>query len=65
MEQIFSTREILEAVPSIQASMTKGALEDLTACLHYSDDWDPEDNGIWDDIYNDPKVVAPPSTATH
>jgi hypothetical protein len=38
IEQIFSTREILDAVPSIQASMTKGVLEDLTACLHYSDD---------------------------
>jgi hypothetical protein len=66
IEQIFSTREILEAVPSIQAAMTRGALEDLTACLHYSDDWDPEDNGVWDDIiYDDPKIVAPPSTATH
>jgi hypothetical protein len=63
--QIFSTIEILEAVPSIQAAMTKGALEDLTTCLHYSDDWDPKDNGVWDDIYNDPKVVADLSTASH
>jgi hypothetical protein len=65
MEQIFSTREILDAVPSIQAAMTEGALEDLTTCLHYSDDWDPKGDGVWDDIYDDPKVVAPPSTATH
>jgi hypothetical protein len=28
IDQIFSTREILDAVPSIQAAMTKGALED-------------------------------------
>jgi hypothetical protein len=63
MEQIFSKREILEAVPSTQAAMTKGALEDLTTCLHYSNDWDPEDDGVWDDIYNDPKVVAPTSLA--
>ena len=63
--QIFSTREILDAVPSIQAAMTKGPLEDLTTCLHYSDDWDPVHNGVWDDIYDDAKVVAPPSTATH
>jgi hypothetical protein len=40
IDQIFSTREILDAVPSIQAAMTKGVLEDLTTCLHYSDDWD-------------------------
>jgi hypothetical protein len=65
IEQIFSTREILKAVPSIQAAMTKGVLEDLTTCLHYSNNWDPEDSGIWDDIYNDPKVVAHQSTATH
>jgi hypothetical protein len=63
--QIFSTREILDAVPSIQAAMTKSALQDLTTCLHYSDDWDPKDNGVWDDIYYDAKVVAPPSTASH
>jgi hypothetical protein len=38
IDQIFSTREILDAVPSILAAMTKGALQDLTTCLHYSDD---------------------------
>ena len=45
--------------------MTKAALEDLTTCLHYSDDWDPECGGDWDAIYDDPKVVAPPGTADH
>jgi hypothetical protein len=67
IDQIFSTREILDDVPSIpiQAAMTKGASEDLTTCLHYSDDWDPEDDGVWGDIYDDAKVVAHPSTATH
>jgi len=65
IEQIFSTREIMYAIPSIQASMPKNALEDLTTCLHYSDDWDPKDDGVWDDIYDDPKVVAVPGTATH
>jgi hypothetical protein len=38
--QKFSTGEIFDAVPSIQASMTRNSLEDLTTCLHYSDDWD-------------------------
>jgi hypothetical protein len=37
IEQIFCTREIFNAVPSIQASMTK-TLEDLTGCLCYSND---------------------------
>jgi hypothetical protein len=61
IDQILSTIEIMDAIPSIQASMTKGALEDLTTCLHYSDDWDPKHNGVWDDIYDDPKVVFHPS----
>ena len=52
----------MDAVPSIQASMPKGALEDLTSCLHYSDNWDPGDGGVWDDTYDDPKVIADPST---
>ena len=52
----------MDAVPSIQASTPKGALEDLTSCLYYSDNWDPEDGGVWDDIYDDPKVVADLST---
>ena len=63
IEQIFCTRDIFNAVPSIKAAMTKGALEDLTACLHYSDDW--ESDGDWDDIYDDIKVEADPSTASH
>jgi hypothetical protein len=63
INQIFCTREIFNAIPSIQAAMTKNALEDLTGCLHYSDDWDCD--GVWDDLYPDPKVVAEPFTASH
>jgi hypothetical protein len=65
IEQIFSTREIFDCVPSIQAAMTKGALEDLTTCLHYSEDWDVDDDQNWDDIYKDVKVEAAASTASH
>jgi hypothetical protein len=64
IEQIFSTGEVFDAVPSIQAAMTKGELEDLTACLYYSDDLEIYD-GNWDDIYKDVKVEADPSTASH
>jgi hypothetical protein len=49
IEQIFCSREFFNAVPPIQAAMpSKNALEDLTVCLHYSDDWDCKDD--WDDI---------------
>jgi hypothetical protein len=59
--QIFSTRDIFNAIPSIQASMTKNCLEDLTTHLHYSDDWECDCD--WDLIYPDPKVEAEPGTA--
>jgi hypothetical protein len=36
--------------------MPKNALEDLTVCLHYSEDWERDDD--WDDIYDNPKVEA-------
>ena len=65
IDQIFSTREMLDDVPLIQAAMTEDALEDSTTCLHYSNNWDPKDDGVWEGIYDDPKAVADPSTATH
>ena len=51
--------------PFYQASMTKNAMEDMTSCLHYSDDWEFMGDGDWDDIYDDPQVLANPSTASH
>ena len=65
INQMFCTREIFNAVPPIQESMPKNALEDMTSCLHYSDDWDPMGDLDWDEVYDDPKVIAPPHTARH
>jgi hypothetical protein len=56
IEQIFCTREIFDAVPSIQASITENTLEDLTGCLHSSDDWELMGAPNWDDIYVIPKL---------
>jgi hypothetical protein len=47
IDQIFPPREILDAVPSIQAAMTKGAIEDLTTCLHYSENWDSKEKMVF------------------
>jgi hypothetical protein len=63
MNQIFCSREFFNAVPPIQEAMPKNALEDFTVCLHYSNDWGCTNN--WDDIYDDPKVEADASMATH
>jgi hypothetical protein len=45
--------------------MTKNTMEDMTSCLHYSDDWQFMGDGDWDDVYDDPQVLADPSTASH
>jgi hypothetical protein len=45
--------------------MTKNAMEDLTGCLHYSDDWELMGDGVWADTYPDPKVEDDESTAVH
>ena len=43
---------VVDGVPlMIQAAMTKGASEDLTTCLHYSDNWDPKDDMVFGMIY--------------
>jgi hypothetical protein len=57
--------KLTNAVPLIQASMTKNAPEDLTACLHYSADWEVMGDGVCGDTYDDPKVEANASTAKH
>jgi hypothetical protein len=44
--------------------MTKNTLEVLTGCLHYSDDWEVMGDDNWD-IYDDVKVEADVSTASH
>jgi hypothetical protein len=40
-------------------------MEDLTSCLHYSDNWELMGDGIWSDTYDDPKAIADPFTAVH
>jgi hypothetical protein len=65
INQIFCTREIFNAVPSIQASTTKNTMEDLTSCLYYSDDWELMGDGVWGDTYDDSKMIADPFTAVH
>ena len=49
----------------IQASIVKNAMEDMTDCLHYADDWIMTGNGNWGDTYPDPKVEADTSIAAH
>jgi hypothetical protein len=56
LNRSFVQENYSNAVPPIQESMPNNALEDLTICLQYSDDWECNDD--WNDIYDDPKVEA-------
>jgi hypothetical protein len=46
IEQIFSTGDIMDAVPLIREAMIKSALQYLTTCMYYSDSLEPEDGGV-------------------
>ena len=61
-KQAFSTREWLNAIAPIQASMTLDAMEDFSRFLHFADDWDDEE---WESDYNDVKVEPSDNTAQH
>jgi hypothetical protein len=40
-------------------------MRELTRCLHYTDDWDEEEDVEWETLYTDPKVEAQDGTAQH
>ena len=62
--QAFSSREVFNAVEPIKNSMTLNAVQDLKRCLHFSDDWEDDDDD-WDEEYTDCKIEAPDGTAQH
>jgi hypothetical protein len=43
--------------------MPLDAMKDLTRCLHYTDDWEEEEDVEWETVYTDPKVEAQDGTA--
>ena len=40
-------------------------MQELTRYLHYTDDWEEEEDGEWETLYTDPKVEAQDWTAQH
>ena len=64
IEDTWSTRETLYAIPMAAESMPRAAFQDIHRCLHFADDWDEPDDVEWDDVYLDDKYKSP-KTAKH
>ena len=62
---MFSTREIFDAVEPVKNSMPQSAMEDLSRCLHFADDWEDAEDEEWEQKYNDIKEEAVDTTARH
>jgi len=63
--RMFSTRNVFDAVEPVKSCMPLDAMKDLTRCLHYTDDWDLEEDDQWETLYTDPKIEAHDATAEH
>ena len=64
--QMFSTREIFDAVEPVKNSLTLDAMKDLSRCLHFAEDWEEEeDDEEWEEKYSDGKEEAVDTTARH
>ena len=59
------TRDTIFAVPPVKESMTQDAYKDIYRCMHFSDDWDEEEDIAWDDVYADNKYEPSPDAAKH
>ena len=63
--QMFSTREIFDAVEPVKNSLTLDAMKDLRRYLHFADDGEEEEEEEWEETYGDSKEEAPDTTARH
>ena len=45
--------------------MPLDAMKDLTRCLHYTNDWDLEEDNQWETLYTNPKIEAHNETRDH
>ena len=63
--RMFSTRNIFDAIEPVKSCMPLDAMKDLTRCLHYTNDWDLEEDNQWETLYTNPKIEAHNETRDH
>ncbi len=64
IEETWSTRESFDAVGAVKDSIPKDAYIDMYRCMHFSDDWELEDEE-WDEIFEDKKYNPSPDCEKH
>ena len=66
IDETWSTRESLRSIGAVKDSMPQDAYKDIYRCMHFSDDWEEEEENVaWDSVYDDPKYAPSPDAAKH
>jgi len=64
VEQIWSTRDALDAIETIKSSMCQDAWKDMSRCIHFADDWEDDDER-WNENYPAERCAPSPQRARH
>eukprot|EP00956_Cyclotella_meneghiniana_P043310 scaffold263758_cov139-Cyclotella_meneghiniana.AAC.1 len=68
IEETWSSRESIDHIAPAAESMPKDAYIDMYRCMHFSDDWEVDENGeeaYWEDIHEDPRYEPSPEVERH
>jgi hypothetical protein len=69
IEETWSTRESLDHVGAAAECMPKDAYIDMYRCMHFSDDWEVNDDGsgetYWEDMFQDELFEPSPEVEKH
>ena len=69
IEDTWSTREPLKHVHTAVESMPKNAYIDMYRCMHFSDDWEVNEDGsgetYWEDVFEDARYGSSPDVERH
>ena len=63
IDNMWSVREILDAVPCVKEWLPQDAYKGLYRCMHFVDDWEADSDSEWEKYFIDPKVGGDGSTA--
>ena len=68
MEETWSSREVIDHIAPAAESMPKDAYIDMYRCMHFSDDWEVDENGeeaYWEDVQHDERYEPSPEVERH
>ena len=68
IEETWSSRESLKHIGPAAECMPKDAYIDMYRCMHFSDDWEVDENGdqaYWEDVAQDARMEPSPEVTRH